>query len=123
MWSVRADPGKNRLYLKLEGFLGTDELRDAGAKVLSEVKRLKSGFTLVNDISTFKPANDEGAAVIGEVQRAIASMGLTAVARVAPTALGRLQFERITKGAVSYDTVVVGSVAEADRALDARAHA
>jgi len=117
MFDARADTARNRLYITLDGYLTDDEIKEAAARTLSEARRLREGFDVVNDISTFKPASPEGAAMIGDVQKKVAGMGMNRVVRIA-SALARLQFDRGAKGA-GYKGLSAGSVEEADQLLDA----
>ena len=117
MFDVRVDTAKNRIYIRLAGFMEDAELDQAAAAVRREGSRLKPGFGVVNDISEFKPASAEGAQKIAAAQKYMAERGMGTVVRIA-SALSNLQFQRTAKGA-GYKGLTASSVTEADALLDA----
>lgn len=116
MHDVHIDRRKNRLYLTLEGLMELDEVRVAAAEVLDNARKLRPGFGVVNDIATFRPADEEAARIIQETQVAVAKMGMGPVVRVASGVAG-LQFRR-TGRAAGYKARMADSVEEAEAMLD-----
>ena len=57
---ARADVGKNRLYIVLQGFFLADETREAADATIAEAKKLRPGFDCINDISTAKATSEQG---------------------------------------------------------------
>lgn len=114
---TRADTSKNRLYVVLDGYFSDEQVKDACNKVLREVKKLKPGFTAVNDISGFRPATPQGAAEMQRVQGVIMEAGLGRVVRIAGSALGEMQFRRTSRNA-GYAAGTAASIQEADQMLD-----
>ncbi|MDY7031865.1 MAG: hypothetical protein SVY10_08140 [Thermodesulfobacteriota bacterium] len=116
---VRSDIFKNRLYMKLEGYFTDGEVKEAADKVIKEVDKLKPGFDIINDISTFKPASPKG---INDIQKAIkycSDYGLKRAMRIAPSSyFAASQFSRISKEVGGYDVETVASLEEAERILD-----
>ena len=115
---IRADVAKNRLYIVLGGFFKDDEVKAAADKCIAEVKKLKPGFVVINDIREFKPASPAGADEIKRAQIFVKQSGGAKIIRVVGEAvLSQAQFERQAKEAgVASDTAA--SVAEAEKLLD-----
>ena len=84
-YKVYAKPEKNRLYIHLSGFLTEHESQAAADKVLEEAKKLRKGFTLVNDITAFKPSSQAGAEQIKRAQAGVMQLGVSHVVRIVKT--------------------------------------
>ena len=109
---------KNRIYIGLEGFFQEDEAAQVADRMIRELKRLRSGFDLINDISQFKPASAASAAHILRVQGVMKDMGVRRIVRVvAGNALGNMQLKRAANES-GLDAEITSSRAEADRLLD-----
>jgi hypothetical protein len=117
---MRADIGKNRLYIVLGGFFQDDEVKQAADKCIAEATKLKAGFGVVNDISEFKPASPKGADEIKRAQLFVKQHGVGRVIRVVGQAsLTQSQFDRQGKDA-GLQAEVAATVADADRMLDSK---
>ena len=114
---MRADTSKNRLYVVLDGYFSDEKVKEACSKVLREVRKLKPGFTAINDISGFRPASPQGAAEMQRAQGVIMEAGLTRVVRIVGSALGEMQFRRTSRNA-GYGASTAASIQEAERMLD-----
>ena len=118
MYTIRADVGKNRLYVKLAGFFDYNELKASTDKSIEEVKKLKPGFDVINDVSEFKPANQDILKEIERVQVHLKKVGVRHVVRVqGDSKLTNLQFSRIGK-AVDYVAEAVDTMEDAEKLLD-----
>jgi hypothetical protein len=116
-YEVRADIRKNRLYLALNGFFDEDEAKEAADKTIREVKKLRPGFDVINDITAFKPASQRGAEEIKRAALFVQQHGVDRIIRIVPsTTIGSIQFSR-KSGEVGYDADVVSSVEEAEKIL------
>ncbi|MBN2232369.1 MAG: hypothetical protein JW781_06055 [Deltaproteobacteria bacterium] len=84
--------------------------------------KLNTGFTIVNDISEFKPSSAEAAEHIKRAQGATFQKGVKRVIRIVGSALvSKMQFSRTQKEAnVTYGTVEVGTAEEAQKLLDSK---
>lgn len=120
MFSVRADIGKNRLYISLGGRLDEGEQREASAAVLSEAGKLKPGFDLISDIASLRPTDEAGLKQLAKVQEFLRDHGLRRAIRVTGIVLSEIQMER-TGREVGYVSLTAGSLEEAERILDANA--
>ena len=113
----RVDSAKNRLYLFLRGFWSAEIAAAVSARVKQEVKALKPGFSIVNDISQLKIGPPEAAVIVTECQEWLGAQGAGRVVRVvsADNPLARMQFKRTSQEV--YDASVVTTVQEAEQML------
>ena len=65
---IHADVAKNTLYLILDGFFGDAEIKNAVATTYTEAKKLKAGFSVINDVTGFKPTDPKAGSEIGNTQ-------------------------------------------------------
>jgi hypothetical protein len=114
---LRADTSKNRLYVVLDGYFSDQQVKEACGKVIREVKKLKPGFTAINDISGFRPATPQGAAEMQRTQGVIMQAGLARVVRITGSALGEMQFRRTSRNA-GYAGDTAASIQQAEALLD-----
>ena len=119
-YDIKANTAKNRLYLKLAGLMGEAEARKVHDAILAEIRKLKPGWAVVNDISELKPADEKATEHLRRAQEASAKAGLSRVVRVVGAqAITNLQWNRTLQQAQGVRADVVGSVADADKLLDA----
>jgi hypothetical protein len=79
---------------------------------------MKPRFTVVTDISTFRPMTQIGVGHVKRVGQSGLQLGLLATCRIiGESAVAKMQFDRASHeaGYVSYD---VGTLEEAERVLD-----
>ncbi len=121
MYKITANQIKNRLYMQLKGFMEDDEMHTAAEVLIAEVKKLKPGFDVINDISECKPTTQQGSMEIARCQKYVVEHGVRHVMRVLGTnAITRMQFSRTSKNAGSEAvTEEVISFEEAEKRLDA----
>ncbi|OGO18837.1 MAG: hypothetical protein A2Z15_07185 [Chloroflexi bacterium RBG_16_50_11] len=118
MFTVRADIQKNRLYVKLVGFFDYNEMKASTDKVIEEVKKLKPGFDVINDVSDFKPAGQDTLKEIERAQTHLKKSGIRHGIRVEGKAkLTGAQFTRVGKTA-NYVADAVETMEEAEKLLD-----
>jgi hypothetical protein len=116
---LHLDEQKNRLYLTLTGLMTDAEMRVAADQTIEVVKKLRKGFTVLNDISQFRPMTKDGVNEVARVGVFCAQHGMRATARVvgiSPTA--HQQFQRVAKEN-GYTAYTAQSVEEAEALLDA----
>jgi hypothetical protein len=118
MYEAKADLIKNRLYIKLSGFMEKEAISKAADAVIREAKKLKPNFNVINDISEFKPTTHEAANEIRRAQEYLKNHNVGRVIRVIARAaiVGAMQLERTGKEA-GYDANTVASIAEAEKLL------
>lgn len=116
----RADVGKNRLYVVLEGFFQVDEAKMAADVTIAEAKKLKPGFEVINDISTAKAVSEPGSLELLRCLVFLKERGVGRVVRVVPgVSVGSLQIARLARQA-GYQADVAGSIPDAEAMLDHR---
>jgi hypothetical protein len=117
-YNVKADLNKNRLYIHLEGFLSGDDVKKAADSVIQEAKKMKPGFSAINNIKDFKPTTPEGANEILRAQKFLKENGVGHVIRVVgEQAITSMQFKR-TQNEAGYIADSVSTLEEADALLD-----
>ena len=109
---------KNRLYIGLEGYFPDEEAKLAADEVILQAKKLRPGFSVVSEISQFKPASPHAAEQILRAQRAIKELGVRRMVRVVGgNALGKMQMQR-TATQAGLDADYAATREEAERMLD-----
>ena len=118
MHIIQVNIEKNRIYMKLSGYLNDEEVKVAAEKFKTEVQRLKPPVDIINDISEFRPATAAGAEVIKEAQMFVAQYGVRHLVRVVKDKVsGLLQFSTTGKQA-GLQGQLAESLAEAEKILD-----
>lgn len=95
---------------------------DAAGRALAEMEdateQLEEGFTLVNDISEFKPVSQDVAERIERGKAIAAEAGVEAVVRVTgESVIGTMQFDRVGQGNESYHVATAETVEDAEELL------
>ena len=117
--SVRIDRQKNRIYLKLEGFHDLDEAIRMRDLYRDAIASCDPGFTVLADISRYKPGAGEVQAIHAEAVRLAEEAGVRRVARfVGGTPLGGMQIDRISKSEGHYESANFDSLEAAEAYLD-----
>ncbi|NTV53214.1 MAG: hypothetical protein HGA76_09425 [Candidatus Firestonebacteria bacterium] len=122
-FDIRAEVSKNRLYVILKGLFGDEDSKQAVEKTVAEVKKLMPGFSVITDISEFKPATAFALERIQRGQEAIAQQGVKRIIRVVDShnITGQMQFKRMGKQVYkSVDPDIASSLQEAEALLDMR---
>lgn len=118
-YDIRANPAKNRLYLKLAGMMSEAEAKTVADTIIREIAKLKPGWAVINDISELKPADDKATAHLRRAQEASAKAGCVRVVRVVGRqAITNLQWNRTLAETQGMRADTAGTVADADRLLD-----
>ena len=117
-YDIRADVKKNILYVILDGFFTDEELREAVSTTFREIDKLKPGFGIINDISKFKPASQEGAQDIARGQTYAMEHGAGRVIRVVGEMVSKMQFERVARHTGANRADVAVSIEDAEKMLD-----
>jgi hypothetical protein len=118
-YEIRANTSKNRLYCRLSGTMGEADAKQVAEAIVQEVKKLKTGFTVINDISALKPASEEATAHLRRAQDASGKHGCARVVRVVGTqSITNLQWNRTLGEAQRMRADTAASVADAERLLD-----
>jgi hypothetical protein len=117
-FTIKIDHQKNRLYVKLVGLLGGEEMLEGSRQTIKAMESLKPGFTIITDISECRPLSQEGFQEIRRVAETGLKLGMRISARVVgPSTITRLQFKRMSREA-GYDSYNAASLEEAEAMLD-----
>jgi hypothetical protein len=119
-WQVTGDLVKNRLLIRYKGFLSDAEMKNAANQIIKELKKLKPGFMVINDISEFKPASPAGLEEVQRAQNAIQAHGAKKIIRIINRkhVTAQMQFDRMGKAVYKVDTATVTSMEEAEQLLE-----
>lgn len=117
MFKVRADPGKDRLYITLSGHLEEEERGRVVEAITQEVSKLSPGFDLINDISEALPTDAQGLDQLTRVQKLLVEAGLRHVVRITRMLITELQLERVSKDS-GYRSIHLPSLEKAEQLLD-----
>ena len=119
MYSIKADTRKNRLYIKLAGFLADDEIQNAADEVTRAIASLQPNMTIITDISEFKPVSPHSAVYIKDAQAAAFHKGVKHAVSIVSNPIAGMQFKRTQREAgAKYEVLEASSVEEAERLLD-----
>jgi hypothetical protein len=118
---IRADVVKNRLYLRLVGFMTDDQAAEVAETIIQEIQKLRPGFDVINDISSLKPASPTATEHLRRAQEASARRGHGRIIRiVGKQAVTQMQWNRTLKASSQgANAEVAATLAEAERLLDA----
>jgi len=116
MFKIRADAGKNRLYITLGGHLSEEERGEIIQAIAQEVAQLSPGFDLINDVSEAYPTDAHGLEQLMQVQKFLMAAGLKRVVRVTRMLITELQLERVSK-ASGFQSVTLPSLEKAEQLL------
>jgi nucleotide-binding universal stress UspA family protein len=117
--NVRIDASKNRIYLVLEGFHDVEEALRMKKLYKAAIDACKPGFTVLADVSAYKPGSDQVQAVHAEAVKLAEEAGVRKVARVVgEMPLGGMQINRIAKKEGHYQSAHFETLEEAEEFLD-----
>ena len=120
MYKFKIDPVKNRLYITLEGFFSTEEMKQCSDETIEAVKQLKPGYDVITDISEFAPVGIDALQEISRVQEYFRQTGVRQGVRiVGESVVTGMQFKRMGKS-VGYPSTNVATLAEAEEFLDSQ---
>ncbi|MDY6930447.1 MAG: hypothetical protein SVJ22_00820 [Halobacteriota archaeon] len=109
---------KNRMSIRISGFMTDQELKVVVDEALVELRKMKPGFAIINDISEFKPASPSGAKELLRVQKFVNDLKPGRIIRVVGSdKLGRKQFEKNSQQA-GYAAETAPSIEAAEKMLD-----
>ncbi|UXP33859.1 hypothetical protein N6H18_07860 [Reichenbachiella agarivorans] len=112
MYEIKADIQKNILILRLEGYMSDEEIKAGVELTISEAKKLKSGYTVINDITKMKPASPLGTEEIKRAQAFVVSNGAAKIIRIVDNPISKMQFNR-TSTAAGYHALEAKTVEDA----------
>lgn len=117
MYFIEADENKNRLYLRL-GTKSEGDVETFIRVLKDEISKLTPGFTVLTDLSDYMPLRQVDAQFIITAQEIMIKKGMGMSARVANSAVVKMQMERRAKE-TEYPARTVSTIVEAEAFLDA----
>jgi hypothetical protein len=117
--TARADVYKNRVYLVLMGYHDLEEALRMKELYKKAIDMCRPGFTVLADVSNYKPGSDETQKVHEEAVELAKNAGVRKVARVVgQKPLGGMQIERIAEDKGHYEAAHFETTEEAEKYLD-----
>jgi hypothetical protein len=120
-FTVRADEAKQRLYVRVEGYLSEAETQALADDIIAQAGKLKAGFCVITDLSQAQPFSEAGAQKLERAQSFLQQHGLRRLIRVFDprNILSKMQFERKGRDAgYTVEQESARSLAEAEKMLD-----
>ncbi len=116
-----ADTVKNRLFMQMEGFYSADKMLIAHDAVVEEAKKLKPGFTIINDSADLHIQDLEGVNVLGKMIDSAKDLGAKTVIRLVKDKLSQIQLaEQTKKNNLELEVIEVLNVDEVEQVLAER---
>jgi hypothetical protein len=118
-FDIQANIPKNRLYLRLVGFMSDEDAATVADRIISEVGKLKTGFAIINDISGLKPASQVAAEHLRRAQDLSIKRGSGRIIRVVGSqAITQMQWNRTLKESQGKAAEVAATFEDAEKMLD-----
>ena len=116
----RADRAKNRLYIRLSGFLRSNHVDPAMEELEVALGDLQTDFDVVTDLSDFVPGSPGASAALARGGEMIKEKGRRHGVRITGGLMtGLMQFQRLLKGVFDEEnTRYANSLQEAEAMLD-----
>ena len=117
--TVHVNKIKNRIYLVLEGYHDVEEANRMKDMYGEAIKSCKAGFTVLADLSDYKPGDEDVREIHAEAVKLAENAGVRKVARVVgDKPLGGLQINRVAQKEGHYDAAHFETTEEAEQYLD-----
>ncbi len=119
MYKNQLNFAKNRMHLMIEGKVDATELKAWSDDLLSKLKRLKPGFSVISEILNCQPATEEVRQMLVETQRKVKELGLGNAVRIVNknNYVTANQWQRSSRS-VGYVAMEAESVEAATKMLD-----
>ena len=118
-WEIRTDVPRNRLYLRMAGFMTDDDAARVADAIIAEIQKLKPGFAVINDIRELKPTSPVASEHMRRAQEASVKHGSGRVIRVVGNqVVTQMQWNRTLKTVQGSGAEIAATVDEAERMLE-----
>ncbi len=119
MYKNQSNLVKNRMHLKVEGKVDVDEMQAWSNDLLTKLKSLKPGFSVISEILNFQPTTEEGRQILIETQRKAKEIGMGHVVRIVKSSnfVAAAQWQRSSRS-VGYVAMEAESLEAAEKLLD-----
>ncbi len=110
---------KNRMHLMVSGKVDAVEMKEWSDDLITKLKRLKPGFSVISEILDCQPTTEEGRQILVETQRNAKEIGMGNVVRIvrSSNAVTANQWQRSSRS-VGYIAMEAESVEAANKLLD-----
>jgi hypothetical protein len=116
---IHADVPRNRLYMRLTGFMTEADALQVAEATIAEMQKLRAGFAIVNDIRGLKPTTQAASDQLRRAQEAAVKHGFgRAIRVVGDQVITHMQWSRTLKAAHGRDAETAPTMEEAERMLD-----
>jgi hypothetical protein len=118
-FEVRGDAVRNRLYVRMAGFMTDDDAVGVADRIIAEVEKLKPGFAVINDIRDLKPTSQAATDQMRRAQENSVKLGGGRVIRVVgDQVITQIQWNRTLKAVRGTPAETASTVEEAERMLE-----
>ncbi len=110
---------KNRMHLMVEGRCDAVEMKEWSDDLLSKLKKLKPGFSVISEILNCQPTTEEGRQILVDTQRKAKELGMGHVVRIVKSnnVVASIQWQRSSRS-VGYTAFEAESIEAAEKLLD-----
>lgn len=117
-YHIRADVLENRLYLSIKGFMTEEDAVIISDKASAEMRKLKRGFDVINDIRDLKPASLKASRLYSRQLDVAKEIGVGRVVRiVGDQVITKMQLTKTLKEKVGVTAETAATVEEAEKML------
>lgn len=122
MHEIRIDRSKNRLYLTLGSIENKSEINAIIAGITEVVEQLRSGFTCLSDLRTYRVKTRQDEEFMREIQEILWEAGIGKVARISesPQFSNHFHFEKDSIVWPGYPVIIVSSFEEGEAVLNGK---
>ena len=118
-FEIHADGPRNRLYLRMAGFMTDNDAVRVADTIIAQIQKLKPGFAVINDIRDLKPTSQTATDHMRRAQEASVKHGSGRVIRVVgDQVVTQIQWNRTLKAARGSGAETASTVEEAERMLE-----
>ncbi|MDM8525631.1 hypothetical protein QUF80_19855 [Desulfococcaceae bacterium HSG8] len=121
MFQIKINVSKNAILCILKGRFESEGAREYIEKFKEGVDKLKPGFVVITDISTFMPTSDEVRLIFRQGTEYAVGRGMSRairiVSEIVASKIGNIQFNRAAKE-LGYEAEEVTSLEEAKKLLN-----
>jgi hypothetical protein len=119
MYNNQANFAKNRMHLKIEGHIEVAEMQAWSNDLLTKLKNLKPGFSVISEILNCQPAKEEGRQILVDTQKKAKELGMKHVVRIVKkeNLITSIQWQRSSRS-IGYTALEAETVEAAEKLLD-----
>ncbi len=92
-----ADTFKNRFFMQMKGYYTAEKMSIAANESILEAKKLKPGYTIINDSADLHIHDRDGVAYLGKMMEFAKTYGAKTVIRLVDDKLSQTQLKDQTK--------------------------